>query len=392
MYSPMKKNLTICVLSEDQSRGIEAKTQEELIIKKLDRDGLNPSLNTFLFLVFSPIEKEEEVLGNMRVKYILYRNIFSKMWMYIMGNRRVVEKSYGSIVEPDVIVVYNPMLLTTAAKIKHARGGKIALILTNLPSSLAQTRRLGFLRACYYRFIERCAKGIADFALTISNATKSYALSLGIPQDQIFLYSPDVIKCDERFIESARVGFVREKWNISSDKKIILSVGRLEPEKNFENLIRAFHALGQDNQVLVIVGEGKLEGKLEALTRALNIESRVVFAGLVSRKDIWNFYRDADIFILLSKSEGLGLVFWEAMYMNVPVIGSRVGGILETIGEDGERGFLWGEHDGIEALRGKIRSCLEKNEEIRAMIAHAHDYVTEKISKKTTINDLVGRI
>jgi glycosyltransferase involved in cell wall biosynthesis len=89
---------------------------------------------------------------------------------------------------------------------------------------------------------------------------------------------------------------------------------------------------------------------------------------------------DADCFVLLSKSEALGLVFWEAMYMNVPVIGRPVGGIVETIGKDGERGFLWDAKDGTEAFKNKLERAIRKDPDVQAMTVRAREYVQRKIA------------
>ena len=75
---------------------------------------------------------------------------------------------------------------------------------------------------------------------------------------------------------------------------------------------------------------------------------------LFHEQTLWNYFYDADIFMLLSQSEGLGLVFWEAMYARVPVIGSMASGILETIGADGFAGFLIKDQEDTSAVSAKI--------------------------------------
>ena len=93
--------------------------------------------------------------------------------------------------------------------------------------------------------------------------------------------------------------------------------------------------------------------------------------------------------MLLSYSEGLGLVFWEAMYMRVPVIGSPVGGIKETIGENGERGLFWDESYGVEDIAKKIKIVFDEGPGISEMKRRAHLYVSEKIKQRLSINDIL---
>ncbi|MDP2648744.1 MAG: glycosyltransferase, partial [bacterium] len=104
-------------------------------------------------------------------------------------------------------------------------------------------------------------------------------------------------------------------------------------------------------------------------------------AGLKNRRDIWKYYKDADAFALVSKTEGIGLVFWEAIIAGVPVIGRPVGGVKETIGEDGLRGFLWDSADGADAFRERLERCFRKDADVRAMMERAGAFVRERLAE-----------
>ena len=181
---------------------------------------------------------------------------------------------------------------------------------------------------------------------------------------------------------------MREQYSITPDKKIILSIGRLEAEKDFPRL---FHILSHLNEkfILIILGEGSLLSDFRSMVKEMGLEKRVIFAGLVARENLWNYYLDADVFILLSKSEALGLVFWEAMYMGVPCIGSMAPGIAETIGSDGERGFLVKEKEEMVSISEKINQCVTSNEMIAEMKKRARDYVEVQMKNNLSINDLL---
>jgi glycosyltransferase involved in cell wall biosynthesis len=159
---------------------------------------------------------------------------------------------------------------------------------------------------------------------------------------------------------------------------MILAVGRLEKEKAFDELIDVF-VKSRVGGYLVIVGKGKLRESLQARIRSHGAEEKILLVGRKDRSELWNYYADADVFVLLSRSEALGLVFWEAMYMNVPVIGRPTGGIVETIGKDGERGFFWDTPDGPAVFAAKIARCLNR-EEIDAMVQRARQHV-ERITR-----------
>ena len=216
---------------------------------------------------------------------------------------------------------------------------------------------------------------------------KKYTESLGVESSKIKIFSCDTIRRDFQFIENSVKGKVREQYSITPDKKIILSIGRLEAEKDFPRL---FHILSHLNEkfILIILGEGSLLSDFRSMVKEMGLEKRVIFAGLVARENLWNYYLDADVFILLSKSEALGLVFWEAMYMGVPCIGSMAPGIAETIGSDGERGFLVKEKEEMVSISEKINQCVTSNEMIAEMKKRARDYVEVQMKNNLSINDL----
>jgi glycosyltransferase involved in cell wall biosynthesis len=164
-------------------------------------------------------------------------------------------------------------------------------------------------------------------------------------------------------------------------------VARLEHEKGLDRLIDALCELKRKDVVLVVAGKGSMRSELEQLALKRGVADRVIFAGAVPREEIWSFYKDADAFLLLSRAEALGLVFWEAMYAGLPVIGSRAVGIVETIGADEERGFFWEPGDGIEALAERLQMCFDRDAaERRLKLARA--YVEAKMSDTNSIYTL----
>lgn len=129
-------------------------------------------------------------------------------------------------------------------------------------------------------------------------------------------------------------------------KRVLLSVGRLQPRKGFDTVLRALRRLSEEKRdvVFVLVGDGPDRGRLESLARELGVTSHTVFAGSVSDAELAALYARADVFAMPSRTEGdsiegFGLVFVEAGANGVPVIGGRSGGIPEVV-HDGENGLL----------------------------------------------------
>jgi glycosyltransferase involved in cell wall biosynthesis len=151
---------------------------------------------------------------------------------------------------------------------------------------------------------------------------------------------------------------------VAEETQVILHVARLEAVKGTEYLIRAFAAVAAVHRSarLVIIGDGKLRRRLEALAGACGVAARVDFLGAMPHAEVLGWMRRAAMLVLPSvrtatgRVEGLGMVMLEAAASGVPGIGSRLGGIPEGIA-DGETGFLVPERDP-EALAKRINALL----------------------------------
>lgn len=108
--------------------------------------------------------------------------------------------------------------------------------------------------------------------------------------------------------------------NYNGKRKNIITVGRLEPQKNHKLLIESFAKIANDfpNENLVIYGDGSQRQILKELTKTLGIENRVIFMG--TSKNIQEKIKDAKLFVLTSKYEGLPNAIMEAMTLGIPVI------------------------------------------------------------------------
>ncbi|MFP4029188.1 MAG: glycosyltransferase [Candidatus Brocadiia bacterium] len=125
---------------------------------------------------------------------------------------------------------------------------------------------------------------------------------------------------------------------------LIGSVGRLSPEKGFQDLIEAMGQVmrREPDAGLLLVGEGPLRSELEQKAKTEGLQDRVVFAG--HREDIPELLSGMDVFVLPSHYEALGLVLIEAMAAGIPVVATRVGGVPGVL-RDGKEGLLVPSHD-----------------------------------------------
>lgn len=114
----------------------------------------------------------------------------------------------------------------------------------------------------------------------------------------------------------------------------VMAIARLEKVKGLEYLIRAV----KDFQLLII-GDGSERKNLENLVKTLKVGSQVKFLGPITNDKVPGYLAGADCFCLPSLREGFGIVILEAQAAGVPVIGTKVGGILDLV-QDNKTGIL----------------------------------------------------
>jgi len=128
------------------------------------------------------------------------------------------------------------------------------------------------------------------------------------------------------------------------DDKIILFVGRIEPLKGIDQLLRAMTYLQNSHGLrLVIIGgdehsQDEME-RLQKLSRDLHIQDSVTFLGLIKQEELPCFYSAANACIVPSYYESFGLVALESLACGTPVVATNVGGIKSVI-QQGETGYV----------------------------------------------------
>lgn len=133
-------------------------------------------------------------------------------------------------------------------------------------------------------------------------------------------------------------------------------VGRLSGEKGITTLLQAMKRLVSeyDGLRLALIGEGPLRQYLESYSRKLGLQKCVTFTGHID--DIKNVYRQLDLLVLPSETEGMPNVVLEALAMEVPVVATNVGGLPEII-ETGSNGILV-EPGDVEGLTRAIATLI----------------------------------
>ncbi len=163
------------------------------------------------------------------------------------------------------------------------------------------------------------------------------------------------------------------------DEPYILNVARLVPQKGHELLLEAYAKSGI-NHKLVIVGEGELRKKLEDKAKSLGIIDRVYFAG--KRKNPYPWMKRADLFVLASEYEGLGIVLTEALACGTP--------ILSVDSRGGVRDVFRGELEAFLAPRTPEGLAGKLSETVDSLPIPVQPYWLEPFGSKVVVDAFLG--
>lgn len=135
---------------------------------------------------------------------------------------------------------------------------------------------------------------------------------------------------------------LRKTYGFRKEDKILLSLGRLGYEKRVDELLCGMKEITKtEEQIrLLIVGDGPARQSLEALTKELELEAYVRFAGMVKPEEVRKFYQLGDVFVCASTSETQGLTYIEAAASGLPLI-CRKDACLYGVLEEGGNGFSY---------------------------------------------------
>ncbi|WP_332032326.1 glycosyltransferase family 4 protein [Kaistella sp.] len=169
------------------------------------------------------------------------------------------------------------------------------------------------------------------------------------------------------------------------ENKIVIAVGRLEVEKDFESLIESYFLVAHKypEWKLHIYGDGSLKSKLQDLINEKKLTDKVILKGSV--KNIYEQYLHSSIYVHTAVYEGFGLTILEAMAHKLPVVAFESVGGVKVLVKDNENGFLIKNRDRV-LLAEKIGKLISDNELRNAMGAKsqtiAHEYSVENIMEK----------
>ena len=162
----------------------------------------------------------------------------------------------------------------------------------------------------------------------------------------------------------------RAKYGIPEDAKVLVTAGVLNQGKNIEVLINSLPRIEMKNLHLLVVGDGSTEADfqyrdfLKARAKELKVEERVIFTGWVEKEELWKIYLASDLFVMPSINEGMPNALLEALWFDLPCLGSRIPGIIDILEYD----ELMFDPLDEQALAGKIGNFFSDDQHSKDII------------------------
>ncbi len=193
--------------------------------------------------------------------------------------------------------------------------------------------------------VERACLETVDRVVATSPQEAEHLRSLVSPYGNV-----DIIPCGtdiKRFGSISRLE-ARQQLGLDPATKIVFYVGRFDPRKGIETLVRAVGQSQLRGQKLqLIIGGGSRPGRsdgierdrIEGIVQALDMTDFTTFAGRIDDADLPAYYAAADVCVVPSHYEPFGLVAIEAMASGTPVVASNVGGLQFSVAHE-ETGLL----------------------------------------------------
>ena len=292
---------------------------------------------------------------------------------------RIVQDLQALIREHDIGLVHT--------NLHHANlYGRIAARLCNIPAVASVYNTYHEKPSLHKRLTNRLLAPLCHSVVVVSKEIRDDIVHWDhVPFNKIRIFPSAV---DFRMSDSTLThAEAKRRFGIDPDKFVIGAIGRLEEQKGHRYLLMAMRELlniGRKVELL-LVGNGRLRGDLEAQAADLKLDGHIHFLG--TRRDLGDIYRAMDVFAMPSLWDGLSLVLLSAMAARVPILATDVGNAAELIGEN-KYGILIPPAD-TGALVSAITKFIDYRNSYEPMVAQADTMVRQRYGEITFVNSLV---
>ncbi|MCZ2844970.1 MAG: glycosyltransferase family 4 protein [Candidatus Bathyarchaeota archaeon] len=198
----------------------------------------------------------------------------------------------------------------------------------------------GPVKTKIFIILENFASAITNKMIALTNKERDDHVLFRITDEDKFVVIPSGVKLNKfRELPFNEKQNLKKELGIPENSLIIGTVGRLEPVKGPEFLIKAAkHIISKyPDAFFIFTGNGYLRQNLDRIASKLGLRENIIFMGW--RDDAARIISAYDVFVLPSLNEGMGRVLVEAMALGKPIVASNIGGIPDLV-IHGKNGFL----------------------------------------------------
>lgn len=317
-----------------------------LLLEYLDREKFQPCLVLFEDKVDYAVPEDVPVIFlHKRGWYDLPKLIWRLSQVYRKSRPNVV---LSFLTYTNIIAVLSRKPSRVKFKLLLSEHGMLSILSRNVENPLW---------LLFKKWIPRWIYPTSDKVICVSQALSNVVCTQYKmpPEKVIVIYNPIDIKSISALAQEE----VDHYWFVEKKVPIIISVGSLSRTKGYSYLLRAFaQVLAKLPSHLVILGKGKEEQALEALTRELGIEDRVAFLGFQTNP--FKYLVRSDLAVYPSLGEAFPMVLLEALSCQIPIISTRNPGAIEII-TDGINGFLVPMADEFELAKAMLQLLTDRH-------------------------------
>ena len=215
-----------------------------------------------------------------------------------------------------------------------------------------------------------------DHIIAVSSELRSILIDeFGVVPERVSVRFNGIDPAKFRFQELTEV---RQKLGLPLNRRILLHVARLSPEKRHRILLDALERCPIRDFEVHLLGEGPLRGEIEDEIRRRNLGTRVFLRGGVAHDQLPDWFAAADVFCLSSAHEGCPVVIHEALACGAPVVATRVGAVPDLV--EARDGVLC-ERENPEALAVALQAVWSQGWDRRAIAIRGSIHTWDAVAR-----------
>lgn len=337
------------------------------LVRHLDRDRFNPVVCSF---------KGGELLGE-----------FLKIGIpvHVLGKKSGID--FSAFLALYRIIRNEHIDIIHSHNFSPNLWGRIIGLLAKVPVIITTEHTVATAKSNLQRIIDRLLSLYTNRIIAVSERVRLTHCELeGLDPEKILTIYNGV---EYSMLDYSTRVLLREEFckefNLPTNQCLITTVGRLEPPKGHENLLKAVPLVVSEcpEAKFVIVGDGSLRSQLVEFAEEASIVENIIFTGF--RSDVYNILSLSDICVVPSNREGFSVTVLEAMASEKPIIATDVGGNAEAL-TNGESGIIVKPNDPTELAEGII-GLIKNRDRSHELGRNARKRFNEKFTIKKMVDN-----